>query len=315
MVRRRDHGGHRTHTGPDEHRLLHPRVVTDHAATRQVADLAARDHLLALQEHLAHTHADRVGDLVREVRERVFIDALAAGLMDDGKRLANYGSGAAAYADAVATYLGIAASKQADGNSTLCTWMAGVKYEVVRTTFSRQALSMTWDFAESNPFAASSGDYFEQVKRAANALQLGIVIVPGRTGKVVQADAASASRGDSLRIFSTDPPYYDNIGYADLSDFFYVWLRRSLLPVFPGLLTTMLVPKEEELVATPFRFGGSKEKANQFFEEGFVKAFGHMWGRQHPDYPLTVYYAFKQAEDDDERPSCWTGECPSRSAR
>lgn len=100
-------------------------------------------------------------------------------------------------------------------------------------------------------------------------------------------------------IISTDPPYYDNIGYADLSDFFYVWMRRSLQDIFPDLFSTMLVPKSTELVATPYRFDGDKEKAKRFFEEGLKIAFSYMRKAAHPDYPITVYYAFKQAESDE----------------
>ncbi len=117
-----------------------------------------------------------------------------------------------------------------------------------------------------------------------------------RTGEVKQRDATTAINGVAHPLISTDPPYYDNIGYADLADFFYVWLRRSLHDVYPDLFKTMLVPKAQELVATPYRFEGNKHKAQEFFEKGLGEAFERMRIAQHPDYPLTVYYAFKQAE-------------------
>jgi putative DNA methylase len=203
-------------------------------------------------------------------------------------------------ADAIAVYLALSASKSADNNSTLCSWMSGLKYEVVRNTFSRQALPMTWDYAESNPFAESSGDFFEQVKRACLVLELAVPAT-GR-GAVEQLDATTLKPARPV-VFCTDPPYYDNIGYADLSDFFYVWLRRALHTIYPQIFSTLLVPKAQELVATPYRFGGSKEKAQEFFEAGFVQAFARVRSLQEASYPLTIFYAFKQTEETDEESS------------
>lgn len=200
-------------------------------------------------------------------------------------------------ADAIAVYLALSASKSADNNSTLCSWMSGLKYEVVRNTFSRQALPMTWDYAESNPFAESSGDFFEQVKRACLVLESSVP-ANGR-GSVTQRDA-TALKSDIPVVFCTDPPYYDNIGYADLSDFFYIWLRRALHTIYPQIFSTLLVPKAQELVATPYRFGGSKEKAQEFFEAGFVEAFARVRSLQDSSYPLAIFYAFKQSEETDE---------------
>ncbi len=225
-------------------------------------------------------------DLVQEVRERVKCDALAADLPDDGKPLASAGIGAAAYADAVGVYLGLSASKAADNNSTICSWMPGIKYEVVRNTFSRQAIPMTWDFAESNPFAESSGDFYQQVKRALTVFEISFVTA-GANGSSAQADAQSGI-GSVPRVVSTDPPYYDNIGYADLSDFFYVWLRRSLKSIFPDLFATLAVPKAEELVATPYRHG-SKEKAEAFFLDGMTQAMHRLAEQAHPAFPVTIY--------------------------
>ncbi|MDK9705055.1 MAG: DUF1156 domain-containing protein [Sulfuritalea sp.] len=232
-------------------------------------------------------------DLVAEARERVKADAIAAGLPDDGLALAKVGAGATAYADAVAAYLGFGVSKSADYWSSICTWRSDPKNLGVGHVFSRQAVPMAWDYAEGNPFSASSGNYLvslDWIVRVINCL-------PGvASGFVQQADAQSQSIGDS-KVVSTDPPYYDNIGYADLSDFFYVWLRRSLKSVFPDLFATLAVPKAEELVATPYRHG-SKEKAEIFFLDGMTQAMHRLAEQAHPGFPVTIYYAFKQAESD-----------------
>ncbi len=197
------------------------------------------------------------------------------------------------YATAVATYLGMGVSRLSDICNSLCMW-ENTKTQV-RHLFTRQAISMLWDFAEANVFAAAAGDFGVTLGNLAKAIEA----TPARgKGDAAQLDAtAQLSAG---RVFSTDPPYYDNIGYADLSDFFYVWLRRSLSSVYPELFSTLLVPKKQELVAAPERFGGDKDAAQRFFEEGSALAFGAMRRSQHPDFPLTVYYAFKQAEDADD---------------
>lgn len=236
-------------------------------------------------------------DLVQEVRTIVKSDALAAGMSADGKALDADGTGAIAYADAVSVYLGLSASKAADNNSTICSWMPGIKYEVVRNTFSRQALPMTWDYAESNPFAESSGDFYEQVKRALTVFEISFATTIAG-GKSTQADAQSGTNAIG-RVVSTDPPYYDNIAYADLSDFFYVWLRRALQPVFPDLFATLAVPKAEELIATPYRHG-SREKAEAFFLNGMTQAMHRLAEQAHPAFPVTIYYAFKQSETESD---------------
>jgi putative DNA methylase len=197
-------------------------------------------------------------------------------------------------ADAITTYLAFALDKMTDTNTTLCTWQ--INPPRLRATFGRQALPMTWDFAEANTFADAAGDF----QRCVGSLCEVLDVLPGTgTAKVGQFDATTTNMIASASI-STDPPYYDNIGYADLSDFFYVWLRRALAGIYPDLFSTLLVPKSQELVATPFRFDGSKERAQQFFEEGFERAFETVRITQRPDFPLTVYYAFKQSEADAE---------------
>ena len=213
------------------------------------------------------------GDLVAEARKQVLADG-----------------GTEEYADAVATYLGLAASRTADRSSTIAGWDSSLGK--IRNTFGRQAIPMTWEFAEAGLFSSSSGNFQSQFDWVADAFEFG----PTRgSGFAAQVDAASRSY-DGLLI-STDPPYYDNIGYSDLSDFFYVWLRKALRPIHPTLLSTMLGPKAEELVANPYRHGG-KVGAQRFFEDGFRSVFARARGTARADYPITVYYAFKQSESD-----------------
>lgn len=230
-------------------------------------------------------------DLVVEARDQALADAIVAGVPDDGVRLADGGSGAVAYADAVATYLAFAVDKGANYWSTICAWHTSL--QKMMSTFSRQAIPMVWDYAEANPFSSSSGEFLSGVRQAAD----GIVRTPA-TGlaKVRQLDA-EADQGLRNVVVSTDPPYYDNIGYADLSDYFFVWLRRSLGRVHPDLFATLLTPKAEELVATPHRFGGDRAKADEHFEKGMRGAFVRLREAQHPEFPTTVFYAFKQEED------------------
>ena len=229
-------------------------------------------------------------DLVGEVRERVLRDALAGG-MSEGERLEAGGAGAAAYADAVTTYLACSLDQIISSNSSLCSWNASPTKETVRDLFARQAIPMSWDYAEANPFAGSTGDFRKSVNRVSEVL---VRLHEGDSvGVVTQSDAASRCYMNS--VISTDPPYYDNIGYSDLSDFFYVWLRRSLKDIHPSLFSTMLVPKAEELVANQYRHGG-RDGARDFFEDGFRTVFANARRSANPDYPMTVYYAFKQSE-------------------
>jgi putative DNA methylase len=227
-------------------------------------------------------------NLVMDARERVLLDAVASGATT-GRDLESGGADANAYADAVATYLGVALSRMTDYQSAIAAWSNHPKNEVIVHVFGRQAIPMTWDFAEGYPLGSSSGSFLIMVKAVANCLDG----LNSRTAaKVSQADAAQIHvRG----LLSTDPPYYDNIGYSDLSDYFYVWLRRSLRDVHPELLSTMLVPKVEELVANPYRHGG-KDGARKFFEHGFRSVFARARESALPDFPVTVYYAFKQSE-------------------
>jgi putative DNA methylase len=242
-------------------------------------------------------------DLVGEARERIRHDAIAAGLPDSVKPLREGGAAATAYAEAVAVYLNLVVEKLSEAHSTICTWSSAAKNELVVSTFRRQGLPMTWDFAEACPFAESSGSIGKTVDAVARVLQMSL---PGTgNGHVMQADAARQSQSEG-RVVSTDPPYYDNIGYADLSDYFYVWLRRSMRSTYPDLFTTLAVPKAEELVASPYRHG-NKENAEVFFLDGMTQAMHRVAEQAHIAFPVTIYYAFKQSESESDTGTASTG--------
>ena len=244
------------------------------------------------------TFSDLVGEAMAQARR----DALAAGLPDDPTPLRKGGTGAMAYAEAVGVYLGCGLSRSADFWSSLCVWANQPKNELVAHLFGRQAIPMAWDFAEANPFSKSGGNFEKNVDYVSKA----IGFLPARSvGEGQQADAASNQRSKD-RLISTDPPYYDNIGYADLSDYFYVWLRRSLRVSFPDLFATLAVPKAEELVASPYRHG-SREKAETFFLDGMTQAMRRVVEQAHPAFPVTIYYAFKQAENESDAGTASTG--------
>ena len=233
-------------------------------------------------------------DLVQEGRERMKLDAIKAGLLDDSQGLAEMGNGATAYSDAVAVYLAFAINRLSDYNSSIATWKPSG--EQVMQTYKRQAIPMTWDFPESNVLGESAICWKNAVKYSADNLSATASQHIATAGFADQQDAANQLTSNE-KVISTDPPYYDNICYADLSDFFYVWLRRSLKLVFPDLFATLAVPKAEELVATPYRHG-SKAKAESFFLDGMTKAMRRLAEQAHPSFPVTIYYAFKQAESD-----------------
>jgi putative DNA methylase len=231
-------------------------------------------------------------DLVSEAIERARRDAIAAGLSGDRKPLEAGGTGAMAYAEAVGVYLGLSVGKLSDNASALCSWHNGAQHQKIRATFGRQALPMAWDFAEGNVFSVSTGNFMRQVDLIIEVLQKALPAMA--QSNAIQADAQTQSISAG-KVISTDPPYYDNIGYADLSDFFYVWLRRSLRSILPEIFATLAVPKAEELVATPYRHG-SNEKAEAFFLSGMTRAMNRLAQQAHPAFPVTIYYAFKQSE-------------------
>lgn len=246
------------------------------------ADLFTSRQLVALT---------RLSDLVDEVKSKVYKDALSADFPDDDRSLAEGGVGRQAYSEAIAVYLGIASSKAADYNSTICGWIN--KGETIRNTFGRQAIPMVWDYCEANIIGDSTGSFFSVIKQMVKAIENASA---RSNASIIQHDAQTVDLEN--KVISTDPPYYDNIGYADLSDFFYLWLRRSLRPIYPNLFSTMAVPKVEELVATPYRHGGIDE-AEKFFLSGMTKAMGNMANQSHPAFPVTIYYAFKQSDTND----------------
>lgn len=241
-------------------------------------------------------------DLVQEVRERVHRDALQAGLSNAGGTLDGGGTGATAYAEAVGVYLALALDRVVERHTSIAIWDSSPTKLQLANTFRRQAIPMTWDFAEGNPFCTSSGAWAPSVEWVARVIDF---VPSAPAGMVFQADAAT--QDISLHsVVSTDPPYYDNIGYADLSDFFYVWLRRSLQPVYPELFATLAVPKAEELVAAPYRHG-NKERAEAFFLEGMTQAMHRLVEQTHPSFPVTIYYAFKQSETASDEGTASTG--------
>ena len=243
-------------------------------------------------------------NLVAETMERVWRDAVVAGLPNDKRALRDGGIGAMAYAEAVAVYLAFAVDKSTAYWNTLCLWLNQPKNEIVSNSFGRQAFPMTWDFAEANPLSGSGGNIEKQIGYITKVLTHAVA-VGEPPGLALQSDAtAQALCTDAL--ISTDPPYYDNIGYADLSDFFYLWLRRSLKSTFPDLFATLAVPKAEELVATPYRHG-SKAAAEIFFLDGMTQALRRLAEQAHPAFPATIYYAFKQSETRGDTGTASTG--------
>lgn len=206
------------------------------------------------------------------------------------------------YADAVATYLAFVISKLTDYNCSLVAWYP--QEDRPSHVFTRQALSMVWDYAELNPFAGVGGTWDGSLDVVAGSMS-GLPARKNNASQANQADAVSLTVPAGF-VTCTDPPYYDNVGYADLADFFYVWLRRSLVSAFPDLMGTMLTPKHEELVADPFRHAG-KAEAENFFESGFEKVFRSVCEHTSNSFPMTVFYAFKQAEKDDDGQHASTG--------
>ena len=231
------------------------------------------------------------GQLLEALREEVSRDACNAGYSNDTTPLRDGGSGAFAYAEAISVYLAFAINRSADRGSTLCTWDSSPKMEALRNTFGRQAIPMTWDFAEGNPFSSASGNFTSNVEWVTKVIEK---FVPAAAGMERQMDAQTVDYPDGV-VISTDPPYYDNIGYADLSDFFFAWMKRSIRSVFPDSFSIMATPKAEELVATQYRHG-SREAADRFFLEGMREAIANMARQSSPDFPATIYYAFKQSE-------------------
>ena len=228
-------------------------------------------------------------DLVGDARKRAEADAVKAGLADDGIALRDGGKNAKAYGEAVGVYLAMGQSRLSDIQNSLCRWERSKTQ--VRNLFGRQAVPMIWDFGENNVFNNAAGDFKTSLS---NLIKVVMRLPGGKDSYGLFGDAQTQSIS-TTKVISTDPPYYDNIGYADLSDFFYVWLRRGLQTTFPKLFATVAVPKAEELVATPFRHGGS-DGAEEFFLDGMTQAMHRLAVQANPHFPVTIYYAFKQSE-------------------
>jgi putative DNA methylase len=213
-------------------------------------------------------------DLVSEATELVRTDAVRAGWPDDGVGLAVGGTGATAYAEAIGVYLSFCVDKNTLTNTSLATWQKDP--DRLTQAYSRQAIAMTWDFAEANPLSDAGGGFLITADAIAKVLHR----LPAHgVGLAYQQDAALNARAGC--VVSTDPPYYDNIGYADLSDYFYVWMRRNLRKTFPDTFATVAVPKAAELVAVPYRHGG-KAEAEAFFLNGMTSAMHRLALQSHP---------------------------------
>ncbi|GIL16886.1 MAG: hypothetical protein BroJett040_06370 [Oligoflexia bacterium] len=237
---------------------------------------------------------DTLIQVIHGLHKQIEKDAVKFGMQDDHKQFSEGGNGATAYADAVVVYLTFVFSRVLHYSSNLCSWL--LKDAAIRCTFNKQAFQMTWDFAEGNVFGSSSTEWGQCCEVVAKTIE---TLPAFCEGTAEMADAIDEVPSDSGLIISTDPPYYDNVPYADLSDYFYVWLRRALKPYLPQLFSTIAVPKTKELVAFAYRHEG-KDGAEKFFLDGMSKVMHRLSAQAHPSFPVTIYYAFKQSEDDDE---------------
>ena len=241
-------------------------------------------------------------DLVAEVWEQVVADAMESGMVGNGVRLRHGGSGPAAYADAIITYLAFAIDRLADRNSSICSWDSSKEH--ARNVFARQAIPMTWDYAENSPLGEFSGSFVNSLLGIVRSIKYLPMLIPG---EVIQQDARARVRDSAEALISTDPPYYDNVGYANLSDFFYVWLRHNLIDIWPDECATLLTPKTEELIANRYRLG-SKEAAYTHFELGMAEFMREVAEVQSSVAPATLYYAYKATEtrDGEVRSTGWS---------
>ena len=235
-----------------------------------------------------------LSDLVSEARELALGHARSNG-MATGFPLQEGGAGAVAYADAIATYLAFGVSRQTNRCSNLSFW--DNTSEKVQQVFGRQAIPMVWDFAEANIFSTSSGNFLDQVEFPSKS----VAAWYGTTaaGTIRNLNAIDLDTVEGSTVFSTDPPYYDNIPYSELSDFFYVWLRKAIRPIWPDLFRRLLTPKLEELVASPYRHG-SKAAAERHFINGMRSVLAKIQSSSRNAEPVTIYYAFKQVETGEE---------------
>ena len=233
-------------------------------------------------------------DLTKEVRKVIEEDAIKSGMKNDHISLNDNGCGAQAYSEAISVYLAFLIDQITNQSATISGWN-NINQQMI-CVFSRQAIPMVWDYAECNLFSNSTGSFNSLHSRMIKGFEL---LGNDVCGEAKQHDAQTDCGLRNI-VVSTDPPYYDNIGYADLSDYFYVWMRRSLKDLFPDLFSTVLVPKTEELIATPQRHGGSMEKAKSFFEDGMIQACKQIYSYAKDDIPVTIYYAYKQSDSNSD---------------
>ena len=271
---------------PEGNLTLYPRNLNTPAYGYDSFDKLFCNRQLVLLTTLCET--------LQELRKIIIKDSKDV-IEDGGVSLADGGSGAAAYAEAILVYLSFVIDKTADYNSSFCSWDSSLGK--IRNVFGRQAIPMVWDYAEANPFSDSTGSMGNMLKWILRAVEN--FPLEKKEGEVVQWDATQDNGLRNIMV-STDPPYYDNIPYAYLADFFYVWMRRSLRNIYPNLFSTCLTPKENELTALSNRFDGSKERAKSFFEDGMSDACKNIYEYSREDIPVTIYYAFKQSDTDDE---------------
>lgn len=232
--------------------------------------------------------------LVKDIQKTIEKDAIEAGLPNDHISIAEGGEGARAYSEGISVYLAFILDKLTDRNSSICSWINSSAD--IRPIFARQAIPMSWDYAEANPFSNSVGCWKNMVQWVVNAINN---LPVGRVGSVKQFDAQSDCGLRNIMV-STDPPYYDNIGYADLSDYYYIWMRNSLKDIYNELFNTMMVPKTEELIATPYRFDGNVKQAKAFFEDGMLETCKQIYKYSSEEYPVTIYYAYKQSDTEED---------------
>lgn len=233
-------------------------------------------------------------DLVKETRDNILNDRYYQGSYLNYPNFQNKNCKPTDYPNAIATYLSLPIGRAADYWSTISIWHTG--NQQVAHMFTKQTIQMTWDFVEANPFSGSTGSW-ESLLSTTLAAFRGLPMNQ-TIGTCDQFDATKTIGNYTEIICSTDPPYYANIGYADLSDIFYIWHRRTLGHIYPSLFSTLLTPKKQELIASPYRHDGKKEKAQKFFEDGLKEVFSKAYEKEHPEYPITVYYAYKQSEDE-----------------
>lgn len=260
------------------------------------------DHFSDLFSNRQLTSLVTFSDMLQRVRSQIERDAVEAGLQDNHLGLNQNGSGARAYAEAVSIYLAFAIDRLADFSTSVSRWSSS--NEKAMNCFSKQAIAMTWDYPEVNIFGNAVGSFDQIVDYVADCIET--LPKADNVGVAEQRDAQSDCGLRNI-VVSTDPPYYDNINYGDLADFFYIWLRRNIQSIYPDIFNTLMVPKAEELVASPYRFDGSIDDAKKFFENGMLRTCQNIYKYADDRYPVTIYYAYKQQEDNDDAGAASTG--------